>query len=60
MSGEAEHEIYQRRKSRLAATGWILGALALLIFAVTIVKLQGNATSPFAELFNPQIQQPDQ
>ena len=55
MSGEAEHEIYQRRKGRIAATGLVLGVLALLIFAVTIVKLQSNATSPFAELFNPAI-----
>lgn len=60
MSGEAEHEIYQRRKGRIAATGLVLGVLALLIFAVTIVKLQSNATSPFAELFNPAIEQPDQ
>ena len=60
MSGEAHHEIYQRRKGRIAATGIVLGVLALLIFGVTIVKLKGNVTSPFAELNNPAISNPDQ
>lgn len=57
MSGEAEHEIYKRRRGRLAVTAIVLGALAALIFAVTIVKLQGAAVNPFAAIFNPQAQQ---
>lgn len=33
------HEIYARRRSRNVGLGLTLGALVLLIFAVTIVKL---------------------
>ncbi|MEM9049414.1 MAG: cytochrome C oxidase assembly protein [Pseudomonadota bacterium] len=36
------HELHRRRSGRNGALGVILGALVLLIFAVTVVKLAGG------------------
>ena len=47
MSGDAEHEIYKRRRGRNLAVGGLLLALVIVIFAVTIVKLGQNAANPF-------------
>lgn len=55
MSGEQHHELYDRRRGRNASVAWIVAALAALMFAVTIVKLQECATSPFYEFFNPTV-----
>lgn len=42
------HEIYARRRSRNVGLGLTLGAVVLVIFAVTIVKLtQGQAMEGF-------------
>lgn len=42
------HEIYGRRRSRNVGLGLVLGALVLLSFAVTIVKLsQGQSMEGF-------------
>lgn len=47
MSGERQHDLYDRRRGRnLAVAGAILG-LAALIFTVTVVKLQENSVNPF-------------
>ena len=37
------HEIYGRRRSRNLGLGLVLGAFALLLFAVTVVKLREGA-----------------
>lgn len=55
MSGEKHHELNDRRRGRNLATLAAIGLLAAMIFSVTILKLQQNAASPFAEQFNPQI-----
>ncbi|MCI4663249.1 MAG: hypothetical protein MRY74_00875 [Neomegalonema sp.] len=51
MSGERDHELYQRRGARNWAVGLTLFALIVLVYVVTIVKLGVNVTSPFAENF---------
>ena len=38
------HEIYARRRSRNLGVGLVLGAFALLVFAVTVVKLTEGAS----------------
>ncbi len=60
MSGERDHEIYKRRLSRNLLVGGLLGALVVLVFAVTIVKLRENATNPMAELFDAQLRYRDE
>lgn len=60
MSGEQDHEIYRRRRSRNWAVAGVLGALAVALFAVTVIKLQENATNPMTELFDPQLRYRDQ
>lgn len=46
------HEIYTRRRSRNIGIGTVLGALVLLIFAVTVVKLtQGASMEGFDHTF---------
>jgi hypothetical protein len=42
-----EREVYlRRRRLRSLAIAWALGAFVILLFAVTIVKLGGNAPHP--------------
>ena len=41
-----EHEIHQRRKGRNYGVLAALGGLAVLLFAVTIVKMGPNAGNP--------------
>ena len=43
-----EHEIHQRRKGRNYGVLAALGALAVLLFAVTIVKMGPQAGNPSA------------
>jgi len=38
-------EELKRRRSRSVALGWVLGALVILFFAVTIAKLGGNVVN---------------
>lgn len=48
------HEIYTRRRSRNVGLGLTLGALVLMIFAVTVVKLlEGNPMQAFDHTFRP-------
>lgn len=48
------HEIYARRRSRNLGLGLVLGALVLLIFAVTLVKLTaGHPMQGFDHTFRP-------
>lgn len=50
------HEIYARRRSRNRGLGLVLGALVLLIFAVTFVKLrQGDMMEGFDHTFRPSM-----
>jgi len=50
------HEIYARRRSRNVGMGLVLGALVLLIFAVTFVKLrQGDMMEAFDHTFRPSL-----
>ncbi|MBP7241515.1 hypothetical protein [Amaricoccus sp.] len=50
------HEIYGRRRSRNVGLGIVLGALVLLIFAVTIVKLsQGQSMEGFDHQIRPTL-----
>jgi hypothetical protein len=45
---DAEHERKRRQRTRSIAIAWILAALAILFFVVTIVRLGGNvADRPF-------------
>ncbi|MEL6979811.1 MAG: hypothetical protein AAGM38_14165 [Pseudomonadota bacterium] len=53
MSGSAEHEIYKRRRGRNIAVAALVGGFVVLLFTVTLVKLQENARSPFTEYWNP-------
>jgi len=39
---DAEHERKRRQRTRSIAIAWILAALALLFFIVTLVRLGGN------------------
>jgi len=39
---DAEHERKRRQRKRSVAIAWILAALAVLFFIVTIVRLGGN------------------
>jgi hypothetical protein len=39
---DAEHERKRRQRTRSVAIAWILAALALLFFIVTLVRLGGN------------------
>lgn len=41
-----EHELHTRRKGRNLGVIGVLAALAVLLFAVTIVKLGDNAGNP--------------
>ena len=59
MSGEREHDIYARRRARNWAVGLGLGALTVLIFVVTIVRLQENVINPIAEANSPQFRYRD-
>jgi hypothetical protein len=38
-------EELKRRRSRSVALGWVLGALVILFFVVTIAKLGGNVVN---------------
>jgi hypothetical protein len=38
-------EELKRRRSRSTALGWVLGALVILFFVVTIAKLGGNVVN---------------
>lgn len=50
------HEIYARRRSRNLGLGLTLGALVLLIFAVTFVKLrQGGMMEGFDHTLRPSL-----
>jgi hypothetical protein len=50
------HEIYARRRSRNNSLGAVLGALVLMIFAVTIVKLaEGQSMEGFDHTFRASI-----
>ena len=42
---DAERERQRRRRMRSLALAWILGALVLLFFIVTIVRLGGNVAN---------------
>ena len=46
MALNREHEIHQRRRGRNYGVLAVLGALIVLLFAVTIVKMGGNAGNP--------------
>ena len=39
-----EHEIHQRRLSRNVGVGIVLGAFVVLLFGLTIVKMQNGAS----------------
>jgi hypothetical protein len=41
-----EHELHRRRRSRNIAVLVVLAGFAALLFAVTIVKMGGNAGNP--------------
>ncbi|MEM1162273.1 MAG: hypothetical protein AAGJ28_15165 [Pseudomonadota bacterium] len=45
---EKQHEIYTRRRGRNYGVLAVLGGFALLLFAVTIVKLGDQAANPTA------------
>jgi hypothetical protein len=48
------HEIYARRRSRNLGIGLTLGAVVLMIFAVTVVKLlDGQPMEGFDHTFRP-------
>ncbi|MBP7001489.1 hypothetical protein [Amaricoccus sp.] len=50
------HEIYGRRRSRNVGLGIVLGALVLMIFAVTIVKMShGEAMEGFDHQVRPSL-----
>lgn len=50
------HEIYTRRRSRNLGIGLVLGALVLLIFAVTVVKLtEGGTMQGFDHVVRPEL-----
>lgn len=50
------HELYGRRRSRNVGIGLVLAAFALLIFAVTIVKLtQGEPMQGFDHTLRPEL-----
>lgn len=50
------HEIYSRRRSRNLGLGLVLGALVLLIFAVTVVKLtEGGTIKGFDHVVRPEL-----
>ena len=53
MSGDAKHEIYERRGSRNRAVLLVLLAFIALIFGATIVRLQDNPLHPFKLFWNP-------
>ena len=46
MGIEKEHELHQRRKGRNGAVLAVLVGFAVLLFAVTIVKLGDNVANP--------------
>lgn len=48
MDFDREHELHHRRKGRNGAVLAVLAGFALLLFAVTIVKLGDNAANPSA------------
>lgn len=41
-----EHELHRRRRGRNVAVLLVLAGFAVLLFAVTIVKMGGNAGNP--------------
>ncbi len=50
------HEIYARRRSRNLGLGLVLAAFALLMFAVTVVKLtQGEPMQGFDHTLRPEL-----
>lgn len=50
------HEIYARRRSRNRGLGLVLGALVMVIFAVTIVKLtEGQSMEGFDHTFRASV-----
>lgn len=53
MSGDAKHEIYERRGARNRAVLLVLIAFIGLIFGATIVRLQDNPLHPFKLFWNP-------
>ena len=59
MSGEREHDIYTRRWRRNIAVGLGIGALVVLIFAVTIIRLRENVVTPFVEQHDPRFKYRD-
>ena len=50
MGFEKEHELHQRRKGRNGAVLAVLIGFAVLLFAVTIVKLGDNVANPSASV----------
>lgn len=50
------HELYRRRRSRNRGVGLVLGGFALLVFAVTIVKLtEGQSLEGFDHGFRASV-----
>ena len=47
---EREHELHTRRRGRNIGLMTVLCVFVVLIFAVTIVKLGGNAANPSADV----------
>ena len=47
---EREHELHARRRGRNIGLMLALGVFVALIFAVTIVKLGGNAANPSTDV----------
>lgn len=50
MGLDREHELHQRRRGRNLAVMAMLVCFAVLLFAVTIVKMGDNAANPSAKV----------
>jgi hypothetical protein len=50
------HELFARRRSRNVGVGLVLGAVVVLVFAVSVVKLtQGSAIEGFDHAVRPSL-----
>jgi hypothetical protein len=50
------HEIFGRRRSRNVGVGLVLGAFALIVFAVSVVKLtDGPAVEGYDHVVRPEL-----
>jgi hypothetical protein len=50
------HEIFRRRRSRNVGVGLVLGAFALIVFAVSVVKLtDGPALEGYDHAVRPEL-----